>query len=673
MIKYYLIGVLILTSIYSCSPDNSEVSEDQNITLEIKVLEDGGVLLRSQSSIVATDAIGFDISRNETFTNSIKLVGVGTSKSFEVAKENDLIYNEEYFVRSYIGSGDDIVYSEIKSFVSLGSKAPNIESIHKSHIGDTTSIVGKNFGNTIASGDIRIWFKDESARVLQHNDSLIKCIVPTGFVEDNPVVTLQILEKKVKFYDFELFAPIITSLSSSNLKLGDTLSLYGDHFDNVLSRNKVLVNDNEVKILDANRKELMVVLPSDQKTSSIKFSLFSQNQSTIYESGINFPKPIFDKIEGNYNTLDTLAITGSNFSPLIEANEVFFNDIKAKVFSSTSTELKVQLPIGPFTDKSPDISIKLMDYDVKQSDAINIEDIWLFKAQTQNAFYLSGDSNFEYDGKLYMVKQADGTSNIAFLVFDPSTMTFDKFEVGIPESNLYYAPFQVVKNPKTDKIYFFFNKSGKNFYEFDLSSKKFNQLPDFTAYSSAGPEVFIINSKLYVIGGRITESYPGQELYESISTIYYFDLESLKWEIAVKTETGFGISERLAFIQDDSAYIVYGAGSTSKKLFEFNSSNNSFTEIEGPYNAKYGNASFTYNNKGYAYFSDPIEGTPENRAHKFNFSTKSWERIEALNARYYTYFNFPDGYSAYKVNGRIFIAIYHYPYYRFYEADLDKL
>ncbi len=597
MIKYYLIGVLILTSIYSCSPDNSEVSEDQNITLEIKVLEDGGVLLRSQSSIVATDAIGFDISRNETFTNSIKLKGVGTSKSFEVVKENDLIYNEEYFVRSYIGSGEDIVYSEVKSFVSLGSKAPNIESIYKSHIGDTTSIVGKNFGNTTASGDIRIWFKDESARVLQHNDSLIKCIVPTGFVEDNPVVTLQILEKKVKFYDFELFAPIITSLSSSNLKLGDTISINGDHFDNVLSRNKVLVNDNEVKILDATRKELMVVLPSDQKTSSIKFSLFSQNQNTNYESGLNFPRPIFDEIEGNFITLDTLAITGLNFSPLAEANEVYFNDIKAKVFSSSSTELKVQLPIGPFTDNSPDITIKLMDYDVKQSDAINIQDIWLFKAQTQNAFYLSEDSNFEYDGKLYMVKQADGTSNIAFLVFDPSTMTFDKFEVGIPESNLYYAPFQVVKNPETDKIYFFFNKSGKNFYEFDLSSKKFNQLPDFTAYSSAGPEVFIISNKLYVIGGRITESYPGQELYESISTIYYFDLESLKWEIAVKTETGFGISERLAFIQDDSAYIVYGAGSTSKKLFEFNSSNNSFIEIEGPYNAKYGNASFTYNNK----------------------------------------------------------------------------
>src|SRR5690606_32337721 len=109
------------------------------------------------------------------------------------------------------------LYSEADSFVSLGSKAPEITEMNRALIMDTVTIKGKNF--TAKRHHVQVKFGDARASVIEANDSLVRCIVPVDLERHDPLINVEVYGKKAVYKEFSLLPPSIEKLSASSAAL----------------------------------------------------------------------------------------------------------------------------------------------------------------------------------------------------------------------------------------------------------------------------------------------------------------------------------------------------------------------------------------------------------------------------------------------------------------------
>ena len=674
-----LLFLLLLILIGACSTENEpEISESANepvINLTIEVQEDGGVIFKGEHDENNTESAGFYYSAQENFNSaSAQFTPADPVNHFAARVDNGLIYNQEYFVRAQIltGNGQNIESME-KSFVSMGSKAPVITEVNNSHLKDTVWIRGANF-NSSSYSSTQVFFEDERAHIISSNDSLIKCLVPLGFRTYEPKIYVKVFEKQTVYEDFKLHTPEVFGSSHSEFGLGDTITLYGDHFDIDIDRTQLLSHGSPLEVLATYRDSLNFVLPLNAANSNIELKLMAQKQEVNVDFIGKYTKPRIEKIEGSVKTYDTIILSGVNFSPLKEANEVFFDGLPARILSASRNELEVLTPIGPYEDALPEVIYKIMDYSIQPDEQIVFQDHWLFKAETEYEFYGNTDQHYTYDGKLYLVQKNYGEYELSFLEFDPSTLQFDNFQIILPQTHLADYPFQVVQDKLTEKVYFLFNSDTNNFYEFNPSTKEFHSLKNYPAITSNYPEVFINGNQLFVTGGWVANSDHTNTTYDDLSELWAYEIGKNNWTQKTVNPARGSHSGDVLFQNGYDVYLSYGINTTGGVSFwKYSASSDNWVDLNSHYSAKFGKAFFMHNNKGYAYFADPVNATPSNLAYKYNLNSNTWESIQPLNNRYYTYFNFPRNYAAFKINGKIFIAIYDYPKLKFFEADLDKI
>ena len=678
-IKNSILLLIVLLS-FACSKDeepapNAEEETIGELNLEITVPESGGAIFNAEYDGNNIETAGFHYSYNENFqVGNAEHISANPGSNFSSTINTGLIYNQKYFVRAYVEStSGKRIESEEKSFVSLGSIAPVITSVNNSHLQDTVSIKGKNFGNS-GYNSVKVYFAETRANIIRSNDTLVECIVPVEFQNPDPEVRLKIYEKEVVYNEFKLFTPEVSSASQTDFALGDTITLYGDHFDTAVERTKVLSDNMELEVLFTSRDSLQFVLPLDASTSNIEVTLRAQLQEIKVDFIGQYKRPEILNIEGNIRTYDTLIFKGTNFSPLKEANKIYFDGHQAKILSASQTELKIQTPIGPYEDSTPEVTYNLMDYTIKPGEELEFQDPWLFKAQTEFEFYGNTDQNFSQDGKLYLVQKNYGEYNLSFLEFDPESLEFNKFQMSLPETHLADYPFQVIQDPATGKVYLLFNAEEKNFYELKMESGSITGLEDYPAITSNYPEAFISNNNIFVTGGWVDNYSRTDTTADELNELWAYDISNKEWIQKTGHPTSYSRSGDVIFQKGNDSYISYGINTTGGvSLWKYSSSSDSWSNQNSHYSAKFGKAFFMHKGKGYAYFADPVNATPSNFAYKYDLEANAWESIKPLNNRYFTYFSFPDRHAAFKVDGRVFIGIYQYPQLKFFEADLDKI
>ncbi len=672
----FLVALLCIFFI-SCSKEEANDAEItiREVTLSIEVPSSGGAIFHGNHELENIESAGFYISTKQSFNIEEAQSLIATSAThFKAEIESGLEYNVKYYVRAFVNkSNGDYVESKEKSFVSLGSKAPIISSMSDSHLNDVVTIKGKNFKNSNYNA-LKVFFESEKASIINSNDTIIECLVPVNIPSHTPQVRLMVYEKEVIYDDFSLFTPDISATSQQDFALGDTITLYGDHFDTAIDRTKIVSDQSELEILFTDRDSIIFVLPLDATSSNLDLTLKAQKQEVDIDFLGKYREPVITEIDGNIRTWDTLIIKGENFSPLIDANEVYFDGLKAQILSSTHSEIKVITPLGPYQDAEPELVYKIMDYEIRPSFSISFVDSWLFKAETEYEFYGNTDQYFTKDGKLYLVQKNYGEYYLSFLEFDPASLEFNSFELILPDAKLADFPFQIIQNQTSKKIYFLFNAGSENFYEFDLSTESFKPLKDYPAITTNNPEVFMANDMIYVTGGWVDTYSSIENTDEKIKELWAYNISNNNWIQKNDFPRSHGGYGDVIFQKENEIYIVYGINTSGGVNFwEYSTNTDNWKDLNSHPSAKFGKASFVHNGSGYAYFSDPINATPDNFAHKYTFETNSWVPIEPLNNRYYTYFNFPNNYAAFKVDERMFIVIDEYPALRFFEADLNKI
>lgn len=319
----------------------------------IKLIDGGGALFEGRilsAGAAMIEEHGFIWSTSEDVSpggSEVVLLGQrdGIGK-FTCMVTADLQKDTNYYVRPFIVTDDYYSFGNIKSFVSGGGKQPKLIAVKpvEAVCGDTVTITGENFSFT--PGNNTIYFDNSEARVLHSSDDELIAIVPVAKEMQIKVsVTVSGLASS-NILDFTVKQPILTGFSPNTGTFGDIVTLTGTNFSLDSLYAKVYFNTAQAEIVEMTRTWYKVKVPAENNISpavvQIKyFNYFSYNeQFTLSQAEITDVSP--QNVSGG----DSIRITGANFNPVTEMNQVLIGGRVATVTRSSTTEVVIMVPYG---------------------------------------------------------------------------------------------------------------------------------------------------------------------------------------------------------------------------------------------------------------------------------------------------------------------------------------
>jgi hypothetical protein len=288
---------------------------------------------------------GFMWSVNESYIglNTTVSLGPGSGEgTFEAAISHDLMADTIYYVWAYAKTATHTVNGEIKSFRSLGSKAPVIHSIEPKLVTwlDTLVIKGERFSQNPLNVSAKI--NGITLPIISNSLTEIKVRMPLGFHGPKGKVELAVFNNVVVYPDsVELKAPLISSVEPSEGMHGEEVTILGSYFHPDLSR--AFFNEFEAEIVSRTSNSVTCIVPEDlpRGSSSVKLqvgdhSLIANEKFFCKIASLTdfFPK------EGTFD--DLISITGE--FDLRGTTRVQFVFTPAPIVSMTGTEIVIKVP-----------------------------------------------------------------------------------------------------------------------------------------------------------------------------------------------------------------------------------------------------------------------------------------------------------------------------------------
>jgi hypothetical protein len=151
--------------------------------------------------------------------------------------------------------------------------------------------------------------------------------------------------------------PIISGFTPSDGgPIGTVVKINGQFFS-TLTTNKVMFNGVEAEVISATSSSILARVPEGASTGEITVSVDGREGSSASAFAVTGGTPTpyitsFTPSTGNGADMQTITISGYNFSPTAANNTVSFGDVEAATPSEASaTSLKVTVPAGARTGK----------------------------------------------------------------------------------------------------------------------------------------------------------------------------------------------------------------------------------------------------------------------------------------------------------------------------------
>ncbi len=168
-----------------------------------------------------------------TFDNGdrISLGPRATSGHFESLCERGMAKGKKYYVRSFVVTADNIVYSYPVEFVSQGSKPPMMTDFYPSLAswGDTITLVGQNLSSVPAKTLVK--FNGAQATVTSATSTELKVKVPYEILDELTRISISAAgvttDVSTVPKDFQLQAPSIEAITPSSGDVNTTVVITG--------------------------------------------------------------------------------------------------------------------------------------------------------------------------------------------------------------------------------------------------------------------------------------------------------------------------------------------------------------------------------------------------------------------------------------------------------------
>lgn len=493
--------IALVSCFLACQED--ENSMRSIITLDAEVVNNSVVLLKAlpKSSNFEECGIVWDALPGPDYEDNVFRFFVFQPNIEITAELRNLDMETTYYFRSYSKIGDKIEYGEEKSFV-FGGFSPQIERLspNTAHLGDTILIVGKNFSPI--SSRMLIQFESLISTIVYASSDTVKCIVPKNLPPESHPVVLKLGNKSTAPILFTLHKPEIIDFSPKSATYLDLIVIEGNNFNKIKSSNKVMFGAVVGEVTAASQSSLTVKVPVQLAENLINITVQVDSQrveavgnfslKTMTVNGIN---PSSERI-GNIVT-----ISGSNFNPSTNYNDVYFDGNKAEVIEASSDILKVIVPNGIYKDYNLNISIKVGSVE-EDSFPFTIKNAWIRRADIPaGIFGRLGGQGFTIGGIGYAGLGAGAVSSAYqdFYKFDDVNNSWTRiadygggkryWTTGFVIDNIAYVGTGSATT---------LGEGTKDFYKYDPQSNSWSRIADFTGGPTTKAIGFSINGKGYL-------------------------------------------------------------------------------------------------------------------------------------------------------------------------------
>jgi len=165
----------------------------------------------------------------------------------------------------------------------------NVNPIHGTW-GNTVTISGDNFGSSV--NDVVVKFGDIEATVVSASTNEIKVLVPNALLKKSSILSVRVLaaDNQLISYSnpFTLDAPLISSFSPNEGKSNSQVTIYGENFNPIASNHVVTFGDRVVEVLSAGSNQLVVKLPVDVTEDDVSIRIDVAEQFCISNQLFHF-------------------------------------------------------------------------------------------------------------------------------------------------------------------------------------------------------------------------------------------------------------------------------------------------------------------------------------------------------------------------------------------------
>ncbi len=369
-----VISIILLSSCQQDDKsDNLMVLSTNNVkidgTTKDGVLFSATILVDNDESIVEQGFI-YGMNENLSLTEGIVIsFSDYGKKKFSIQLCEVLIPDVTYYVRSYVKTNSHLIYGNEVEFFSNGSNPPKLDIIKPTSAtwGDTIMIVGTGFDSK--GKENKIYFGDlESSLTWGHNDTIYSVVPVSLNVKESDINVSLYGQNSSNSLPFELFSPVIESISETEGQYPDTITITGKYFSDKFST--VTFGDYSIQPIAINKNTLTFQVPFLRTAQDVGVSLEQLNEPTEIEKNFKYNKQAIIGLSSDDIYLsDTITIYSDNLDFKKAGVISTIDNLELDVIHMWSDSMWVTIPYSnsfDYTKLEYDLKCKLEDYELKE-------------------------------------------------------------------------------------------------------------------------------------------------------------------------------------------------------------------------------------------------------------------------------------------------------------------
>ncbi|WP_167619213.1 IPT/TIG domain-containing protein [Maribellus sediminis] len=679
---FLLIGLILLLA--GCQKEESREFPSVLTSPEIIIEEDGvsvtGLVDGDWSSAI-TD-YGFVYNTNGLGEASEIRISLGATipgtNIFGTKIERNLQIGETYTYKAYVVTSSYVVYGEERSFVSLGGKAPELESFTPAvaSIGDTLTIRGKYFSDL--KGMNKIYFNNAFVYPETSSDTILTVIVPNTLTSYESKIRVEVAGKSTFFSkNFKIADPLIEEIYPKQVLPGGTIYIKGKGLDAVKN---VIINQRSVSVQYRPDSIAQFKIPTDISTGTQDLSVMVFEKQIDLGQKIEIVLPKIESVTPEIAWIDTiLTVTGSylNYLTNFKLGEYQLQEV-------LKTDSIVQLRI-PDIFTSSTVTASFYSYTIQSGRQIKLN-MPVITSITPEIAYAGQIITLKGERFFYGMSPSIGTfqsisSNEATLALpwnlDAGEYTIDleywysisegTVSFSIPEiSIIEYYPKQIKRGDTVSVVvenlpeqlagYFavafdnkpseFFEKTGNILKVTVPQNAEISSSPKLSVYLGGQvaeiPYAFVfsdpwikLDKNYSMLNGACTFVESAGEHYllyqdQLKSSLKKFNQDTEEWVQISNTDLFNSVQVLTAFSTVDNIYFLVGGWNSQKISYCYSISNNQWSRVaDYPVKEDYiaTTYSFVFDNVGYAGNIDAL--------YKYDEATNTWEKKTTLPTTHY--------------------------------------
>lgn len=622
---FFLLSILLL----SCEKEDDDPQKVPTIkTLEPEVNAAGSVLLKGELTNPSNiKEHGFLVAEdNDSWINPINNLRLGKPKKsgpFEYELGRPSQANKTYYYKAFVETDNEVIFGNVVPFVSRGLKDPVITRVspEKGHLEDWINIYGRNLGDDPAKTIVR--FGEVATFYWQVvSDTFVKAQIPENVKFAN--FNINVFNnssgiEKVATFPYSLHKPEIHDVDPKIVKIGEPFKITGNHFDSIPQRNSVFVGNTKLEILAAKRKELLVSIPKELKTSDHPFRIEAQLQEAQSTFNLSLVEPLILEIPDCAETWDEIIIKGENFNPDVFWNHVSIEGQEAEILGGDENEIIVRVPRGPFPNGNAQITVKVADKVHTFSIPMCIKDDWVM-ISNQLPFHFYGHVGaFSLNQKGYVISNSSdfNDSKDYLWEFNPGNNTWNKSSLPFENASAGNV------TTSSGKAFVYTAQDADNFWEFDPGTKNWTKKANFPGGKRGAASMFALSGRIYLGLGRNTEN----SNIANYLDFYEYNTSTNSWKKLSNPPIGLeGSIKASAVTVGEFGYIFGGAQDSGMDgLFRYDPSNDSWINLAAVPQAIQFQTGFVYKDKIYCATGIPSGGGAMSDVWVYDPLSNNWQ------------------------------------------------